>query len=491
MPTNCAKESIQAFVPSSGNPWDLQKVVHLYRRTSFGIPIEKAKSNLVLSPSTIVNKMVDDAKSLPLTTAPVWAKWQLSNYSQVEAERNAQIASQILEWGRQWAFDMKSNGLRDRMSWFWHNHFVTKLSKYICPSWMYEYHQLLQKHALGNFKNFVKEMGTSSAMLVFLDGVQNTRFQPNENYARELFELFTLGVDNGYTQQDIVNTARALSGWNGLDVNNLCGSIIFIPTFWDPGLKTIFGKTGNYGYSEVIDLLFAERAIQISEYITRKLYKSFVNPDVNENMVKAFAKILRDGNFEMAPLMKVMLSSEHFFDEPTMSTIIPGHIEFFMTFLNEMNYANDDQILTLLAYSGSDFDQQMFDPTDVSGWPGNRSWITSSSLPYRIDGIRNLMGYYYVKNGNSLEDLRVLAKSLTIEADQGNVQVVTRSIINYFLPKGLQNESDYNDATAVFKADVPENYYTSGQWNLDWEYSPYQVYVLINHIANLPEFQLR
>ena len=140
---------------------------------------------------------------------------------------------------------------------------------------MYEYHHLLQKHALGNFKEFVKEMGLTPAMLVFLDGFQNTRFQPNENFARELYELFTLGVDNGYTQSDIVETAKAVSGWNGLDINNLCGTVDFIPSFWDPAKKTIFGKTGNWTYNDVIDLLFTERPVQISEYICRKLYKHF------------------------------------------------------------------------------------------------------------------------------------------------------------------------------------------------------------------------
>ena len=317
MPLNCAVESSQAFVPTVDNPWELSKITHLYRRTTFGTSIEKINSKLLIQPKVLVEQLVNEALALPLTKEPVWAKWQLSDYSSVESERNAQITSQILEWTRQWTFDMKNNGLRDRMSWFWHNHFVTKNSKYICPSWMYEYHKLLQKYALGNFKEFVRDMGKSSAMLVFLDGVQNTRFQPNENYARELYELFTLGVDNGYTQADIVDTARALSGWNGLDVNNLCGNVTFVPSFWDPGNKTIFGKTGKYGYDEVVDLLFAERPVQISEHITRKIYKNFVNPDVSETMIKAFAKIFRDNNFELAPLMKAILSSEHFFDKNT------------------------------------------------------------------------------------------------------------------------------------------------------------------------------
>ena len=167
----------------------------------------------------------------------------------------------------------------------------------------------------------------------FLNNIQNTRFQPNENYARELLELFTLGVDNGYTQVDITNVARAISGWNGIDQTNLCGDVTFIQPFWDPGQKTIFGKTGNWGYDDVINLLFTERAVQISEYICRKLYVDFVNPDVNEDMVKLLAKVFRDNNFEIAPVMKALLQSEHFFDDANVGTIIPGHIAYFLTFL--------------------------------------------------------------------------------------------------------------------------------------------------------------
>ena len=489
MPTNCAAPNASVYLPSALNPWNTARAMHLYRRTSFGASVSKINSALSENPQSLVSKMVDDAKALPLTAAPIWANWTISNYSAIESERNTQIASQYLEWQVRWIQSMKNNGLRDRMSWFWHNHFVTKLEKYLCPSWMYDYHRLLQKHALGNFKTFVKEMGTSPAMLVFLDGIQNTRFQPNENYARELYELFTLGVDNGYTQQDIVQTARALSGWNGLDVNNLCGNVTFIPGFWDPGVKTIFGQTGTWGYNDVVDLLFSQRPVQISEHIVRKIYKSFINPDVSEEMVTQFATLFRNNNFELAPLMKAMLSSEHFFDEHNFSTIIPGNIEYFMTFLNEIGYAEDADILTLLSYTGQDYDQRMFNPTDVSGWPGNRAWITSSSIPFRTDSIQQLMGYYYVKNGNSLEDLRTFVRGF--ESNSTNTLVIVKSIIDYLLPKGLQFENEYNDAIKVFKAEIPENYFTSGQWNMDWEYAPAQIFLLLSHIALYPEFQLR
>ncbi|MBK9735222.1 MAG: DUF1800 domain-containing protein [Saprospiraceae bacterium] len=385
---------------------------------------------------------------------------------------------------------MKRNGLRDRMSWFWGNHFVTKINSYVCPSWMYQYHNLLQKYALGNFKDFVRDIGLSPAMLIYLNNIQNTKFQPNENYARELMELFTMGVDNGYTQTDIVNVARAITGWNGIDQTNLCGTVAFVPAFWDSGQKTIFGKTGPWGYNDVIDLLFAERGPQISEYICRKLYKYFVNPEVNEDVVTALATIFRNNNFELAPVMKAMFASEHFFDVASIGTIIPGHIEYFLTFLNEIGYIDDQELLYAVGYSASDFDQQIFSPTDVAGWPGNRNWISTGSLPYRAGNILNIMAYYYTKNGNKLEEPRTLAKALTSD-NENNASVVSNAIINHLLPNGLQSTDDYTDALVVFKGEIPENYFQSGQWNLDWEYAPAQVLYLINYLANLPEFQLK
>jgi uncharacterized protein (DUF1800 family) len=179
----------------------------------------------------------------------------------------------------------------EKLALFWHNHFVTRNEDYGCPSYLYQYHKLLQQYALGNFKTFVKEIGKTPAMLVFLNGVQNTRFNPNENYARELYELFTLGRDNGYTQQDIVQTAKALTGWNSLENNQYCGRINFFPALHDPAQKTIFGKTNTYNYDTLHDLLFAERAVQISEYICGKLYRYFVSPQVDEVIVSELATI--------------------------------------------------------------------------------------------------------------------------------------------------------------------------------------------------------
>jgi uncharacterized protein (DUF1800 family) len=487
---NCADFNPNEYVPSQSKPWNRQRIKHLYRRTSLGTQLSNLDAATQKTPRQVVNEIVDKAYALPLSPKPSWADWTIADYSSDLDQRNTQIGNQILEWGTRFLIDIKNNGLRDRMSFFWSNHFVTKIDTYYCPSWMYRYHVLLQKHALGNFKTFVSEMGKTPAMLVFLNNIQNTRFQINENYARELLELFTLGVDNGYTQADITNVARAITGFNGIDQSSICGEVNFLPLLWDSGQKTIFGKTGPWNYDDVINLLFTERAVQISEFITRKIYKEFVNPEVNDEMVVHLAGIFRAANFEIAPLMRALLSSEHFFDDKSIGTIIPGHIEHFTTFMNEVGFRTEPEMVFAIGYSAGDYNQYIFNPTDVAGWPGNRTWINSSSLPYRSESILNIMVYFYTKNGNQIEELRTLAKGLT-SPQENNPKIVCDAIIEYFLPRGLQKQSDYDDALSVFKGEVPANYFDLGLWNLDWEYTPAQILFLINHLAHLPEFQLK
>lgn len=487
---NCATGLLVPYVPNGQNQWTDKKAQHLYRRLTLGADITTIQNSLNLDPVDLTNQIISDAVNLPLASEPQWAYWMLSDYDPDPDVRNEQIVSQIFDWGGKWMLDLASNGLRDRLSWYWHNHFVTKLDDYGCPSWMYQYHQLLQKYALGNFKEFTREMGKTPAMLVYLNGVQNTRLDPNENFARELFELFTLGVNNGYTQADIVDAARAFTGFNGIDINDLCGPIDFVPALWDPNSKTIFGQTGNWNYDQVIDILFEERGELIAKYICTKLYRDFVNPIENPEIVDQLAATFLSNNFELEPVFRQLFTSEHFFDDAHLGTIIPGHIEYFMTFINEVGYPKDETLLLYVGYSADDFNQRIFNPTDVSGWPGNRSWINSSSLPYRWSSITDIMNYFFVQKNNSLPHLLNLAQSLT-SMDEGDPELVVRKIIDYIMPNGLQFDQDYEEAIVVFKADVPQNYFDNGLWNMQWEYASAQVYYLMSHLANIPEFQLK
>jgi len=276
---NCNISSLTPYVPSSNMPWNVKRIQHLFRRLGFGANPVKISQALSLQPDALIDQLLNEAINLPTSPAPFWANWTISKYT----DPNEYIAQNI-EWTVQWSKEMLTQGVREKMALFWHNHFVTELDKYRCPSWQYEYHKILQGYAFGNFKDFVKAIGRTPAMLVYLNGVQNTRFEPNENYARELYELFTLGRDNGYTQQDIQETARALTGWNGF--TELCAPITFVNAFFDNGQKSIFGRTGNWNYDTLHDVLFEQRANQIATFVCTKIYRAFVSPTVDETSLR-------------------------------------------------------------------------------------------------------------------------------------------------------------------------------------------------------------
>ncbi len=477
---NCAVGTLRDYAPRAAKPWDRRRVQHLYRRMGFGAQPSEIEAALKRKPAELVDELVSSALNLALPPAPAWANMQYSDYQNFDQ----QIGPQYIEWTTRWMRDMYKNGFREKLALFWHNHFVTQGETYVCPSYLYGYHKILQQFCLGDFKAFVKAIGTSPAMLIYLNGVQNNRFSPNENYARELYELFTLGRDNGYTQQDIVETARALTGWNGF--TSICAPIGFTSLGFDPGNKTIFGKTAAFNYDTLHDLLFQDRAVQISTYICRKIYRHFVHPEADESIVEGLAKTFRDNNFQIAPVFRQLLKSEHFFDDEVIGTIIKSPIEMMVSFFRQGGFAFEAQDTTLgVVYLAGELGQQIFQPVDVAGWPGNRNWVTSATLTGRWASMD--LGLYGLYNSEP-ETYRKLAKALSPKPD--DPVLTARAIVDFWLPRGLYRDVDYESAIKTFKWEVPETYYASGSWNLDWEYVPAQVALLIQHISRLPEFQL-
>jgi len=308
----CDLAPLVPFNPDADSPWDQSAALHLHRRLGYGLTPVDIPGVLSQTPVDHVLSGLQAAAALPNIPRPVWWDWAQSDYNDQQ-----EIVDQIFEWNSTWINDMRANPWRAKMTLFWHNHFVTQREAYNCPSWMWEYHDLLQTYAFGDFREFVRAIGKTPAMLIYLNGVQNTRFEPNENYARELFELFTLGEGNNYTQADIVSAARALTGWNGF--TELCAPITFVPNFHDPGQKTIFGQTSAYDYDTLVDLIFSERAVECSTYICRKLYRHFVSPEVDESIVTQLASTFRQNNWHLLPVYETPFSSAHFF-----SPALPG-----------------------------------------------------------------------------------------------------------------------------------------------------------------------
>ncbi|MFD0862861.1 DUF1800 family protein [Sungkyunkwania multivorans] len=478
----CNEASLAVYIPSVENPWNKQKVINTYKRLGFGASQSQIITALSQSPSDFIDALVDEAINMPPTAAPIWANWEYGDYANFDEENQQQLDG----WRIQALDDMLNNNLRDRLTFFWSNHFVTRLEQYYCAPQLFKYYNLLQIHAIGDFKQFVHDIGLTPAMLIFLNGVQNTKFSPNENYARELYELFTLGENNGYTQQDIVETSRALTGYNA--TNGYCTDISFNSFFFDDGEKTIFGRTGNWDYKDVIDVLFEERAPLIATFICRKLYKFFVSNEVNETIVSQMATTFLDTSnyFQIGPVLRQLFKSEHFFDQKNDGVILKSPFDLTLGFMKETEFAFSQDEKGAVLYFNSVLGQEIFQPVDVAGWQRDKDWINTSTITGRWLIMQWMCWWVWNSNQDAFRNF-----ALNVSSSDNDPAIIAKDIIDRLVSKELHSTIDYDTATDVLKGDVPQNYYDSGQWNLYWDTVPWQVINLFFYIIKMPEFQLK
>ncbi len=478
-------------------PLDQQRALHLYRRLGFSASVETIQQAVGQNAGTLVDALVDQALNMPSTPAPAWADWTNANYPEDDDARRQLRNQQFNGFQLAYANGLLNNNLRDRLSFFWSNHFVTEYDVYDCNSFLYYYINCLQRNSLGNFKTFVSEIGLTSAMLFYLDGVFNNGNNPNENYARELYELFTLGEGQGYTEEDIIETARALTGY--VERGEVgCTQVTFRADRHDNGTKTILGQTGNWGYDDVIDILFNERADQIAFFISKKLYKFFVHPDAlapeAQPILNGLAATLIANDFELAPMLRQLFKSAHFFDEEAIGVIIKSPFDLYLNTLKETSFAyTDTNVGEMINYSGL-LSQNLFDPYDVAGWQRDRSWINNNFLIGRWLTMESILEVFYQQNSEQFRDLG-LAITGSVGIATYNPDVIARLIIDFILPKGLLDEGEYAKAFAIFRSDVEEVYFEGGNqesWTLyGWQQAPFQVYLLLQYLARQPEFQLK
>ncbi|MBT8272581.1 MAG: DUF1800 domain-containing protein [Bacteroidia bacterium] len=481
--TSCNVSSLSIFIPSAERPWNAERVNHVLRRLSFGGTTSDITAALNLSPEQFIDSLVDQALAIPPSAEPSWNSWTYQDYINAGLDFDEETQNNHLEWGLQTYNDMLDHGLKGRLTMFWHNHFVTELDVYYCSNYMYRYYNVLQTYALGNFSEFVRAIGKSEAMLLYLNGFENSLYNANENYARELYELFTLGENNGYTQADIVETSKALTGYNHW--NDFCDYIYFDQSSFNTSDKTIFGQTGNWDYDDVIDILFQEKSDLIANFICRKLYTYFVSPNVNETIVSELASIFVV-DFDIANVLRILFKSEHFFDSLAIGTLIKSPYDLTNNVIKTLNFSFDDNIKLGVIYLNGIAGQSLYNPVDVAGWQGNHDWINSSTLTARWE----ILNYIIVTAYNI--DPEVF-RTFAIESsnNSNDPYLVTKSIIDRFVPKALHTVEDYETATDVFKYDVPSNYFDDGSWNLSWDVVPIQVGLLLLHIIKMPEFQLK
>jgi len=262
--------------------------------------------------------------------------------------------------------------LREKMTLFWHNHFACRTLR---ATFAQQLNNIHRSNALGNFRTMVMEVSKSPAMLQFLNNQQNRKGHPNENFARELMELFTIGRGN-YTEQDVKESARSFTGW-GFDKD---GVFVMRRFFHDDSDKTFLGKTGNFEGEDIINALLAKR--ETAHFISNKLYKYLVNEIPDPTHVNAMADIFYNANYEIKPLLEYVFTADWFYNDNNTGNLIKAPVEFLVG-LNRQFYISYQKPEVMLLFERA-LGQVLFYPPNVAGWPGGRNWIDSSSLMYRL-----------------------------------------------------------------------------------------------------------
>ena len=368
-------EAWQPWAPTAAEPWGLKWAGHLYRRAAFGAgPAELSAAVARGLPATLdlLFNGTPDADAIEKTLVAVGAR---------TADRANPF--ELRAW---WLYAML-NGRRpvlEKMVLFWHNHFATSIAKVQRTTWMFNQNRLIRKYALGKFGPFLHDMSRDAAMIVWLDNNSNVKAHPNENYAREVMELFSLGVGH-YTEHDIREAARAFTGWhtNGGDYD-------FNSRFHDDGQKTVLGKSGDWNGDDVLDILL--KRDDCAEFLVRKLYRYFVSElqDPPAKLIAPLAESFRDTDYDIADLIQRMLSSRHFFSAHSYRQKIKCPVEYVLGAVNtvyDRDAAPDHNppptrpLVNRIDLMG----QQLFAPPNVKGWPGGQSWLNTSTVLARVN----------------------------------------------------------------------------------------------------------
>ncbi len=364
------------MTPANSSP----AIKHLYSRAGFGISYSELQQIKHFSIDQAVSKLFADSKNagglsfLPGAENEAALK-PLSALSEEEKKERIRMARQnVRQLNISWLRHMwqAESQLREKLTLFWHGHFACRSAN---PIFLQQLNNIHRKNAFGNFKTMLLEVSRSPAMLQFLNNQQNRKGKPNENFARELMELFTLGRGN-YTEKDVKEAARAFTGW----AYNRQGAFEFRPFLHDDGPKEFFGHTGNFDGADIIDQLLEEPAA--AQFIARKLYAFLVSDTPNEKRIAELGRHFYQSGYEISALVKKILTADWFYSEEVIGKKIKSPVELLVGINRLLNvqYRSPAVLIKFQSALG----QVLFYPPNVAGWAGGRNWIDSSSLMVRL-----------------------------------------------------------------------------------------------------------
>ena len=367
---------------TEGTPMGFALARHLLTRTGFGAEPARLEEFATLTLEQGVDRLLAAVSPEPSTPWPAWVSDRSKDLDRKTAERQEvrrQLRRRVEELRGWWLQEMVTtpSPLTEHMTLFWSNHFTTSARKVRGPRLLQRQNALLRQHALGNFKTLLHAVAKDPAMLLFLDTVRSQRKKPNENFARELLELFTLGEGN-YTERDIKEAARAFTGWR---IRREEGTFFFARRQHDRGSKEFMGKTGRFGGEEIIDIVL--QSPEVANWIVGKLWREFVSPQPNPAEVEKIAAVFRDSAYELAPTLRALLLTPSFADPKQRGQLVKSPVDFLVGTLR--TFGVEPQEPARLVRAVRQMEQDLFEPPNVKGWPGGTAWITTTTLLTRHD----------------------------------------------------------------------------------------------------------
>ena len=385
--------------PLSPERWDFTTAAHLLNRAGFGGPPAEIEKLVEQGPARAVGQLVEYDKVADHTADPEWAKPDPGRAERLRAARQASAEERrklqqmeqrsqrerILELRAWWLQRMASGTrpLQEKMTLFWHGHFATSAEKVRDAYLMWRQNEVFRRLATGDWYELLLYVSKDPAMLIWLDQAQSRKQHPNENFAREVMELFTLGEGN-YSEKDITEAARALTGWSYDRFNQ---SFVDRPMLHDRGQKTIFGRTGDFNGEDFLKMLVAHP--QSARFITAKLWVFFAGETPSAALNDALAARLRSNGNHFKPLLHAMFLSEEFYAPTVVRNQVKSPVQWLVNSVRVL----ERPLPPPLICSGltRNLGQDLFQPPNVKGWDGGLSWINTNTLLARYNEAATLV----------------------------------------------------------------------------------------------------
>ena len=454
----------------------LIKNKHLLWRAGFGIGINQIDSLKNKNSTMLIDELckedhfteitydtpdIDPTADYMSSTAPAEKKKQMQK---INREQNNELNLHFLD-----KMVNSKEQMREKMAFFWHGHFASRV---VNPKFNRQLLNTIRKHALGNFKDLLFEVSKAPAMLNFLNNQQNKKDHPNENFAREVMELFTMGRGN-YTEKDVREGARAFTGW-GYDKE---GNFKERKNFHDEEVKTFLGKTGNFNGDDALHMILEHKAT--SRFITTKIYKFFVNEKVDSDRIDKLSAGFYSSGYDIKKLMREIFSSSWFYDQSNIGNRIKSPIELMAGIMRllPMHIQNPENLIVYQKLLG----QMLLYPPNVAGWPNGKAWIDSSTLMLRL------------QVPQIWSDLRPLEYSPRQDDDIDMGMKSRETALN----KSFKNPNitiDWERVEKIFAQKNCEDYLIQNAQSLDMNsvrnFSDKSIKMMVINLMSTPEYQL-